>query len=229
MKNNQSNHPKVLFFDVNETLLDLKDLKQSVSKALNGKDELVPLWFSKMLHYSLVHTVAGTYSDFGDIGAATLMMVAASNDLDLSEEEAKKALKPMRSLAAHPDVKEGLSLLKEKGFKMVSLTNGTNDAVKEQLQNANLTHFFHASLSIQDIKKYKPHTDVYHWAAKKIGLEPKDCMLIAAHGWDIAGALWADWRAAFIAREGKQLYPLAPKPEINESDLVKVASVIIRS
>lgn len=35
--------PKVLFFDVNETLLDLKPLKQSVGEALGGRPELVPL------------------------------------------------------------------------------------------------------------------------------------------------------------------------------------------
>lgn len=180
-----------------------------------------------MLHYSLVHTMAGTYKDFGEVCAATLMMVAAGNELDLSKEEAKKALKPMRSLAPHPDVKEGLTILRDKGFKMVSLTNGTNEAVKEQLENAGLSDFFDESLSIQDIKKYKPHTDVYKWAAKRIGVEPNECMLIAAHGWDITGALWADWRAAFIAREGKELYPLAPKPEINETDLIKVARKIV--
>ena len=46
--------PKVLIFDVNETLLDLAPLKASVGKALGGQEILVPLWFSTMLHYSLV-------------------------------------------------------------------------------------------------------------------------------------------------------------------------------
>ncbi len=36
--------PKVIFLDVNETLLDLTPLKESVTKALAGHDELVGLW-----------------------------------------------------------------------------------------------------------------------------------------------------------------------------------------
>ena len=41
--------PKILFFDVNETLLDLTTMNESVGKALNGKKELLPLWFTTML------------------------------------------------------------------------------------------------------------------------------------------------------------------------------------
>jgi 2-haloacid dehalogenase len=53
-------------------------------------------------------------------------------------------------------------------------------------------------------------------------------MLIAAHGWDIAGALWAGLRAAFLSRPGAQLYPLAPAPEIVEPDLSKAAGRLIQ-
>ncbi len=59
--------PKLILFDVNETLLDLTALKESVGKALGGRPELLPLWFTTMLQYSLVTTVADRYSDFGDI------------------------------------------------------------------------------------------------------------------------------------------------------------------
>ena len=60
-----------------------------------------------------------------------------------------------------------------------------------------------------------------------MGIKPEDCMLIAAHGWDVAGALWAGWRASFISRPGQQLFPIAPKTEIAESDLRKVAEILI--
>lgn len=211
--------PKTLFFDVNETLLDLTKLEKSVTEALNGKEELVTLWFTTMLHYSLVSTVGNQYEDFGKIGAATLVMVAANNNIDLTMEKAKEALTPIRSLAPHPEVKKALGLLKKEGYQMVSFTNGSNDTVADQLKNAGIDEMFDARLSIEDIGKYKPHADTYAWAARKMGRKPGECMLIAAHGWDIAGALWAGWRGAFISRPGKQLYPLAPKPEVTGPDL----------
>jgi len=50
--------PEVIFFDVNETLLDLTPLKESVGETLGGRPELAPLWFTTLLQYSLVATVA---------------------------------------------------------------------------------------------------------------------------------------------------------------------------
>ncbi|VGO20459.1 hypothetical protein SCARR_02522 [Pontiella sulfatireligans] len=38
--------PKVIIFDVNETLLDLAPLKVSAGKALGGREGLLTLWFS---------------------------------------------------------------------------------------------------------------------------------------------------------------------------------------
>ncbi len=220
--------PKVLFFDVNETLLDLTAMKDSVSKALGGRKDLLPLWFTTMLQYSLVSTVGRQYNDFGIIGSAALQMVAANHNITLTEDEAKAAiLTPIRSLPAHTEVKEALQRLRAAGYKLVSFTNSSNIGVETQFKNAGLTEYFDLRLSVEDIGKFKPHTDAYEWAARKLGVAPNECLLVAAHGWDIAGALWANWRGAFVSRPGAQLYPLAPEPEINESNLTLVADKLL--
>lgn len=221
--------PKVLFFDVNETLLDLTAMKTSVGKALGGRSDLLPLWFTTMLQYSLVTTAGRQYNDFGIIGAAALQMVAANNNIVLTDDEAKEAiLTPIRSLPAHPEVKEALKRLRDAGYQLVSFTNSSNKGVETQFKNAGLTDYFDLRLSIEDIGIFKPNTDAYEWAARKMGVEANECLLIAAHGWDIAGALWANWRAAFISRPGAQLYPLAPKPEFNEANLTLIADKLIQ-
>lgn len=220
--------PKVLFFDVNETLLDLTAMKESVGKVLGNRSDLLPLWFTTMLQYSLVSTVGRQYNDFGIIGAAALQMVAANNNIKLTEAQAKEAiLTPIRSLPAHPEVKESLDKLKKAGYKLVSFTNSSNKGVETQFKNAGLISYFDERLSIEDMGKFKPHTDAYDWAARKMGIKPSECLLVAAHGWDIAGAIWAGWRGAFISRLGAQLYPLAPNPEINESNLKLVTDKLI--
>lgn len=220
--------PKCLFFDVNETLLDLEAMKQSVAQALNGRADLLPLWFTTMLQYSLVATVGDHYDDFGVIGAATLQMVAKNQGIELSEEAAKQAIAPIRSLPPHPDVKPALEQLKQAGYRMVTLTNSSQAGIDAQMKNAGLYDLFETRLSIEELQMFKPHTHVYKWAARKMKVQPKDCMLIAAHGWDIAGALWAGWRGAFVARPGAQLYPLAAQPEIIEPNLQQVAAQLVQ-
>ncbi|MBU2939998.1 haloacid dehalogenase type II [Lacinutrix sp. C3R15] len=220
--------PKVLFFDVNETLLDLTAMKDSVGKILGNRSDLLPLWFTTMLQYSLVSTVGRQYNDFGIIGAAALQMVASNNGITLTEDQAKEAiLGPIRSLPAHPEVKAALQKLKDAGYKLVSFTNSSNKGVETQFTNAGLLEYFDQRLSIEDMGKFKPHTDAYDWAARKMQIKPEECLLVAAHGWDIAGAIWANWRGAFISRPGAQLYPLAEKPEIIASNLTIVADKLV--
>eukprot|EP00913_Durusdinium_trenchii_P006249 g5861.t1 len=220
--------PKCLFFDVNETLLDLGAMKASVAEALGGRAELLPLWFATMLQYSLVATVGGKYDDFGVIGAAAMRMVARNHGIELSEQDALQSMSPIRSLPPHPDVAPALMKLKEAGFRMVTLTNSSNAGVEAQMRNAGLMEMFEERLSIEDIGLYKPHTHAYRWAARRVGLRAQECMLVAAHGWDIAGALWAGWRGAFLSRPGAQLYPLADAPEIVAPTLSSAVDLLCR-
>ena len=219
--------PKMLFFDVNETLLDLNAMKTVIGDALGSRPDLLPLWFTTMLHYSLVVTLTDQYKDFGELGVAALTMVARNHGITLSPETAKEAVSTIRSLPAHPDVRPALEELKREGFRMVTLTNSSQAAVDAQIQNAGLTDLFEQRLSVQEVQLFKPHSHVYRWAAHKLGLAPEECMLVAAHGWDVAGAIWADCRAAFISRPGSQLFPLGPVPEIVEPDLRSAAKRLI--
>lgn len=220
--------PKVVFFDVNETLLDLKPLKKEVKAVLNNQDHLLSLWFTTLLQYSLVVSASGQYKPFGHIGAAALQMVAANNDIKISEEKARDiVVNALQNLPPHPEVKDALNNLKNEGFTLVALTNSNDESLKTKIENAGLTQYFDDLLSIESVGKFKPFTDVYNWASHKMNVQPEDCMLIAAHGWDVAGALWAGWRAAFISRPGQQTFPLAPETEINESDLQKVVDILV--
>ena len=211
--------PEVIFFDVNETLLDLTPLVASVGEALGGRPELAPLWFTTLLQYSLVATVADRYSDFGEIGAACLRMVARNHGIELDERAAQRHLAPMRSLPPHPDVIPALERLRTAGFRLATLTNSSTAAVADQMRNAGLAGFFESSLSVEEVGLYKPHAHVYRWAARRVGVDVSGCLLVAAHGWDVAGASWAGMRTAFVARPGQQAFPPGPAIDITVPSL----------
>ena len=217
--------PKVLFFDVNETLLDIGPPKERVGDILldAGAPEL---WFTTMLQYSLAMTVSGQYVALADIGAAVLQMMARNSDVALSEQEAKEALSVMRTLAPHPDVKPALERLSVLGWRMATLTNSSEAGVRAQMAHAGLDHLFERQLSVESGGKFKPHASVYQWAAQEMKVEPSECMLIAAHGWDVAGAKWAGLQTAFIARQGQQKFPLSLPPDIDVSDLAALADAL---
>lgn len=216
--------PKVIFFDVNETLLDLGNVGKSVSAALGDRDELVPYWFTTMLHYSLVSNETGEYHSFAEIGIASLEMIANQQNIALTSEQARTAvLTPFRDLAPHADVVEGLKRIRALGYKMITLTNSSDAGIAAQLKNAHLAEYFDGSLTVQNLQTFKPDLKVYQWAQKEMNVAPEDAMLIAAHAWDIAGADKVGWKTGFIIRPGKALYPLANKPNLTGKDLIEIA------
>jgi len=216
--------PKVIFFDVNETLLDLGNVGTSVSAALGGRDELVPYWFTTMLHYSLVGNEIGQYNSFADIGIASLEMIAKQQNIPLTSAQARKAvLTPFRDLAPHADVVEGLTRIRALGYKLITLTNSSDAGIAAQLKNSNLAQYFDGSLTVQNLETFKPDLKVYEWAQKEMNVAPEDAMLIAAHAWDIAGAQQVGWKTGFIIRPGKALYPLSGKPSLTGKDLIEIA------
>src|ERR1051325_2099405 len=113
---------RILVFDVNETLLDLDGLRPLFRRTF-GEEDVVREWFSTLLLYSEVATLAGPYADFGAIAAASLDMVANARGVSLAAEDRTTILAGMRSLPAHPDVRESLQMLRQAGFRLVTLTN----------------------------------------------------------------------------------------------------------
>jgi 2-haloacid dehalogenase len=219
----QPQRPKVLFFDSNETMLDLSGMKPQVTKAFGGRDNLMTLWFTTMLQHSLVDTVTSSYHDFGTIGVASMQMVAQGHGIKLSKKDAQEAMSGLRSLPPHPDVPPALKKMRAAGFKMYSLTNSPPKVIEAQLKYAGIDQYFDGRLSIDGLNIFKPHTRTYHWAAHQANVPIQDCMLIAAHGWDVAGARLAGMRAVFVERPGKVIYPLGPDVEFTASDMGAVA------
>ncbi|GLP95497.1 haloacid dehalogenase type II [Paraferrimonas sedimenticola] len=224
-----SSQPKVIFFDVNETLLDLGNVAQSVTRALDGRDDLVGPWFTTMLHYSLVSNAIGDYHHFGEIGVAALQLVAQQHQIDLTPEQAKQAIAtPFRDLQPHVEVVKALTTLKQSGIKLVTLTNSSDAGIASQLNNAKLTEYFDGSLTVEHLQIYKPDLRVYQWALEKMDVAPQDAMLIAAHAWDIAGAANAGLQTGFVQRPGKYQFALAQPADYVAPDLVKLTEQVLK-
>jgi 2-haloacid dehalogenase len=201
----------VIAFDVNETLLDLSPL----DPLLGGVDTR-KRWFAQMLQIAFVGGLTGRYVDFSTAQRAALEM------LGLGGEDA--VLAQMRRLPAHPDASPALERLR--GSTLVALTNSPLDVAQDQLENAGIAGRFDAILSADQVQALKPQAAAYRHVADTLDVPIGDVRLVAAHGWDIAGALATGCTAAFVRRPGMALIPLGAQPDIVGDDLLEVADAI---
>jgi 2-haloacid dehalogenase len=192
---------RVCVFDVNETLLDLEALDPHFERAF-GDAGVRRVWFLQLLQSALVATVTGAYSNFGQVGAAALQMVAKREGVDLSDEDRQRILGGMRELPAHPEVTESLQRLRDAGLRLATLTNSTQQVAEAQMENSGLRGYFEQILSADAVGRLKPAPEPYRMAAGSLGVGVEGIRLVAAHAWDVAGALRAGCAAAFVARPG---------------------------
>jgi len=217
---------RVCVFDVNETLLDLGALDPHFERAF-GDAGVRRLWFSQVLQSAFVATITGAYSDFGEVGSAALAMVAERQGLELSGEDRQRILGGMRELPPHPEAAESLEQLRDAGLRLATLTNSTQQVAEAQMENSGLRDYFEQILSADAVERLKPAPEPYHMAAQSLGVEVEEVRLVAAHAWDVAGALRAGCAAAFVARPGMVLDPLVERPDVVGADLREVADRII--
>jgi 2-haloacid dehalogenase len=216
-----------LAFDVNETLLDLRALDEPFERVF-GDSSVRAQWFGQLLQSALVTTVTDAYSDFGTIARASLEMVAARRGRQLTDDERTEILGTVRRLPPHPEVRDALERLRAGGFRLATLTNSTEEVARAQLEHAGLAPLFERILSADSVRRLKPAPEPYRMAAHELGVEVGGLRLVAAHAWDVAGALRAGCQAAFVARPGMVLDPLAPKPDVVGTNLDEIADRLLR-
>jgi 2-haloacid dehalogenase len=217
---------KVIAFDVNETLLDLRALDAAFEELL-GSAALRAQWFAQMLQISFVGGLTGEYVDFSAAQHAALRMLAERGGVTLTPDEMTGIVDRMRSLPAHPEVPGALRRLRDTSLTTVALTNSPPAVASEQLANAGIRPHFDAVMSADSVRRLKPAREPYRAVAEAFDADLADVRLVAAHWWDVAGAQAAGCRAAFVARPGMVLSPISPRPDIVGADLDAVVDQII--
>jgi 2-haloacid dehalogenase len=155
---------KVIAFDVNETLLDLKVLDAPFEKLL-GSSALRGQWFAQMLQLSFVGGLTGEYVDFSTAQRAALLMLAARNGVTISKDDAIEMVNRMNSLPPHAEVAGALQRLSDSPLGAVALVNSLQAVGEAQLANAGIRRYFERVISADTVKRLKPAREPYQAVA----------------------------------------------------------------
>ena len=115
----------------------------------------------------------------------------------LTEAEREHLNRVWHRLDPWPDGVAGLQRLKAR-FVIATLSNGNVALLVDMAKRAGLP--WDCVLSAELIRKYKPDPAVYLGAARLLGLEPGQLLMVAAHPSDLRGAARAGLRTAYVPR-----------------------------
>ena len=143
---NRLTTPSVLVFDVNETLIDIESIAPLFGE-LFGDERVLREWFGQLVMYSMTATLAECYVDFFTLGQGVLHMLADIHRVDVTDDDVHRLQEQMRTMPAHPDAADGLTALRDNGFRLVTLTNSPHKpGVQTPLENAGLGGLFRAAV-----------------------------------------------------------------------------------
>lgn len=120
---------------------------------------------------------------------------------NLSEAERHNLNLAWHRLDAWPDVSRGLHRLKRR-FMVAPLSNGNISLMVDLARRNDLP--WDAILGSEIAGDYKPKPGVYLAAAAALDLPPTECMMVAAHTFDLKAAAGVGMRTAHIARPNER-------------------------
>ncbi len=98
--------------------------------------------------------------------------------------------------------------------------------VRSQLEHAGILELFDRVLSVEEVRRYKPAPELYLMAAEHLGVRPSEMRMVAAHDWDVWGAIRAGCAAAYVSRTDVP-FVLERPPHLAGPDFSAVAEAIL--
>ncbi|MGZ5036970.1 MAG: haloacid dehalogenase type II [Usitatibacter sp.] len=197
---------KALFFDVFGTLVDwrtgvAREARSILEPLGHGLDwlELATAWRAEYQPaMEEVRSGRMPFAKLDVIHRRMLRRVAPRFGLDgLAEDARHRLVLAWHRLDAWPDVAPGLARLREK-FLLAPVSNGNISLMVDLARRNGFP--WDAILGAEIAGDYKPKPRVYLSAVEALALEPADCIMVAAHSYDLSAAAACGLKTAHVAR-----------------------------
>jgi 2-haloacid dehalogenase len=192
---------RALVFDVFGTLVDWRSGVAEAfraSEVSGDPEELADAW--RRRYWPILAEVndgSRPWGNFDELHLATLDDLLIGRGENPGPEARQRLVEAWHRLEPWPDVRAGLEALRRRRIT-ATLSNGDLALLVDLARHGDLR--FDCLLSAEMAGAYKPAPEVYLTAARLLGVQPDELMLVAAHPGDLAGARGAGLRTALLDR-----------------------------
>ncbi len=210
---------KVIAFDA-FPIFDPRPIANLAEEIYPGRgSELMNAWRVRQFEYQWLRALSGQYVDFMHATEEGLVFAARTLSLDLTDDNKNRLMSAYLNLSVWPDAVSSVKALREAGFRLVFLSNMTEEMLKNGLEKANLSDEFEAIYSTDSVQSYKPAPKAYQIAVDELNLLREEILFVAFAGWDVAGAKWFGYPTYWVNRLGSPMEELGVVPDAEGANL----------
>lgn len=217
----------LILLDDNETLFDFSAL-DSLFEQTFGSAEWKTVWMQATFALALKNTEQGEYHDFPYTGQLALCALAAEREVALPTDFQDRLNAAIGDLPLLPDVKEGVTRLRQAGFRVGVLAMNPAPFVTGQLRHVGLFNDLDVVLSVDNARQLKPGARAYTYALHESGAAASSTWVVSAHPWDVSGAEAAGLRGAYLGRSDAWPSEKRPAPDLSAHTLNELVPLLTR-
>lgn len=215
-------HIKALTFDTGGTILDWYTGISTKLAEIGARRGVEADWQSLTAEYRIRSLLGMTGGDedfkpdfnIDDVHREQIESVIKEHGItSFTDDDYDQVRDAWHSLDCWPDVPSGLARLRTR-FIVASFTILSTRLIIDTCKRSNI--IWDTVIACEAIGHYKPRPQAYRTAAQWLQLEPSECLMVAAHGSDLAAAAAVGFSTAFIQRPSE--WGPAGEPDFMKSD-----------
>ncbi|MCL5026112.1 MAG: haloacid dehalogenase type II [Chloroflexi bacterium] len=156
-----------------------------------------------------------------DSSRRALLYTLRAARLPFTDDDVSRIMEGWQELNPFPDALEGLRRLKIR-YKLVVLSNGEKEFLAHLVKNR-IKFDFDGVISVQEVGLFKPNPAVYRMAARVLGAEPCQLLMVSANSFDVMGARASGYRGAYINRYDLPYEETPYQPDLRVRDFLELA------
>lgn len=203
-----------VLFDVYGTLCNIDTLSHICGQVVDDPEAFLRLWRAKQLEYSFIRTLVDDYAEFGQVTWDALDYAAATYGVSLEHSDRRHLMHAWLTMPLHDDVRPALERLAQLPITRAVLSNGSRSMLQRLLTHHDLHGLLPHVFSSEAVQVYKPHPQVYLYAAEQLRMSPSELLLVSSNGFDLVGAAHAGLCVCRVNRAGLPLDPLGIEPDV---------------
>ncbi len=218
---------KACVFDAYGTLFDVHSAVGKHRERLGDiADQVSAVWGSKQLEYTWLRSLMGHHADFWQVTQDALDYAFDLHDVT-NPDLRKDLIEAYLNLDCYPEVPGALSALKDRGFDIAILSNGTLTMLEAAVRNSRLQTLILKIFSVEKAGVFKPDPRVYQIAVDELNVKPEEIVFQSSNAWDASGAAAFGFKVAWVNRFGQSSERLPGRPAVEIVDLSELPKLLV--